>query len=78
MEFRNSKSGHHTATSTDKTKIYSKEPMQLSSTLDYDIHSVSEKESRLLRRINKYKDSVDVTINQEMQKRRLDQALKIK
>lgn len=52
--------------------------MQLSTTLDYDIHSVSEKESRIIRRINKYKDTMDVTIGQEMQKRRLDQALKIK
>ncbi len=42
--------------SPDKLKVHSYEPMKLSNNLEYDIHSVSEKEQRMLRRINKYKE----------------------
>lgn len=46
---------HHNH-SPDKLKVHSLSPMKLSRDLDYDIHAVSEKEQRMLRRINKYKE----------------------
>jgi hypothetical protein len=43
------------SSSPDKIKVHSREPIKLANNIEYDIHSVSEKERRMLRRINKYK-----------------------
>ena len=62
--------------------------MKLSNDLEYDIHSVSEKEQRMLRRINKYKEEQVLSgenhhlqpsiLNMENERRRLGQIQKIK
>ena len=62
--------------------------MKLSNDLEYDIHSVSEKEQRMLRRINKYKEEQvlygenphlqPLILNMENERRRLGQIQKIK
>jgi hypothetical protein len=43
------------SSSPEKVKVHSREPIKLSNNMEYDVHTVSEKERRMLQRINKYK-----------------------